>query len=202
MLGQVIVASAGSLRFDVTWAAIILGALTGIVFYLAIVVVERLVIPWHASVRGSERIGGIIRPERRRACRSSQRPGNGSSSGGEMQRTRTVLALVATASFVFAACSTGGGASTAPTSAAASSAPSASAASTAPETHGAPASTAPESTAPESQELPASTGAESPAASGATADVRLQLQWVPQAQFAGYLRRAPSRATTRPRAST
>lgn len=54
VLGQVIVASAGSLRFDVTWAAIILGALTGIVFYLAIVVVERLVIPWHASVRGLE----------------------------------------------------------------------------------------------------------------------------------------------------
>ncbi len=101
-----------------------------------------------------------------------------------MLRTRTFLALAATASFVFAACSTGGGASTAPTSAAASSAPSASAASNAPEST-APESTAPESTAPESQ-APASTGAESPAASGATADVRLQLQWAPQAQFAGY----------------
>ena len=52
VLGQVIVASAGALRFDVTWAAIILAATTGIALYLAIVVVERLVIPWHASMRG------------------------------------------------------------------------------------------------------------------------------------------------------
>ena len=52
VLGQVIVASAGALRFDVTWAAIILAAATGIAMYLAIVVVERLVIPWHASMRG------------------------------------------------------------------------------------------------------------------------------------------------------
>lgn len=52
VLGQVIVASAGALRFDVTWAAIILAAATGIAMYLAVVVVERLVIPWHASMRG------------------------------------------------------------------------------------------------------------------------------------------------------
>ncbi|MEA2611636.1 MAG: NitT/TauT family transport system permease protein [Chloroflexota bacterium] len=52
VLGQVIVASAGALRFDVTWAAIILAATTGIAMYLAIVAVERLVIPWHASMRG------------------------------------------------------------------------------------------------------------------------------------------------------
>jgi ABC-type nitrate/sulfonate/bicarbonate transport system permease component len=38
----------------VTWAAILLGAVTGIVFYLVIVAIERLVIPWHASVRGHE----------------------------------------------------------------------------------------------------------------------------------------------------
>lgn len=54
VLGRAIVQSASALRFDVTWAAIILGALTGIVFYLVIVAVERLVIPWHASVRGQE----------------------------------------------------------------------------------------------------------------------------------------------------
>jgi NitT/TauT family transport system permease protein len=52
VLGQVIVASAGALRFDVTWAAIILAAATGIAMYLAVVAVERLVIPWHASMRG------------------------------------------------------------------------------------------------------------------------------------------------------
>jgi NitT/TauT family transport system permease protein len=54
VLGRVIVQSASALRFDVTWAAILLGAATGIVFYLAIVAVERLVIPWHASVRTVE----------------------------------------------------------------------------------------------------------------------------------------------------
>ena len=51
VLGRVIVQSASALRFDVTWAAIILGSLTGIVLYLAISLVERVVIPWHASQR-------------------------------------------------------------------------------------------------------------------------------------------------------
>ncbi|MFL5727145.1 MAG: ABC transporter permease [Chloroflexota bacterium] len=51
VLGRIIVQSASALRFDVTWAAILLGAATGIAFYLAISAIERLVIPWHASVR-------------------------------------------------------------------------------------------------------------------------------------------------------
>jgi ABC-type nitrate/sulfonate/bicarbonate transport system permease component len=38
----------------VTWAAIIVGAVTGIVLYLAIAAIERVVIPWHASVRTVE----------------------------------------------------------------------------------------------------------------------------------------------------
>jgi NitT/TauT family transport system permease protein len=54
VLGRVIVQSASALRFDITWAAIILGAATGIVFYLIIVAIERLAIPWHASVRSQE----------------------------------------------------------------------------------------------------------------------------------------------------
>jgi NitT/TauT family transport system permease protein len=54
VIGRVVVQSASALRFDVTWAAIILGATTGIAFYLAIVAIERLVIPWHASLRGGE----------------------------------------------------------------------------------------------------------------------------------------------------
>jgi NitT/TauT family transport system permease protein len=54
VLGRVIVQSSSSLRFDVTWAAILLAAATGIVFYLAIVVIERFVIPWHASMRATE----------------------------------------------------------------------------------------------------------------------------------------------------
>jgi NitT/TauT family transport system permease protein len=54
VLGRVIVQSASALRFDVTWAAIIVGAVTGIVLYLAIAAIERVVIPWHASVRAVE----------------------------------------------------------------------------------------------------------------------------------------------------
>ncbi|MEX1173825.1 MAG: ABC transporter permease [Chloroflexota bacterium] len=54
VLGRVIVQSASALRFDVTWAAIIIGAATGIVMYLVIVAAERVIIPWHASVRATE----------------------------------------------------------------------------------------------------------------------------------------------------
>ena len=54
VLGRVVVQSASALRFDVTWAAIILAAVTGIVLYLATVAIERAIIPWHASVRSQE----------------------------------------------------------------------------------------------------------------------------------------------------
>jgi NitT/TauT family transport system permease protein len=54
VLGRVIVSSTSALRFDVTWAAILLAATTGIVFYLVTVAIERLVIPWHASLRATE----------------------------------------------------------------------------------------------------------------------------------------------------
>ena len=54
VLGRIIVQSASALRFDVTWAAILLGAATGIAFYLIISAVERFVIPWHVSVRAAE----------------------------------------------------------------------------------------------------------------------------------------------------
>jgi NitT/TauT family transport system permease protein len=54
VLGRVVVQSANALRFDVTWAAILLAAATGIAFYLVIVGIERLVIPWHASMRAHE----------------------------------------------------------------------------------------------------------------------------------------------------
>jgi len=52
VIGRVVVQSASALRFDVTWAAILLGAVTGIAFYLAIVALERVLIPWHSTVRG------------------------------------------------------------------------------------------------------------------------------------------------------
>ena len=51
VLGRIIVQSASSLKFDVKWAAILMAAIAGIVFYLIVAAVERLVIPWHSSVR-------------------------------------------------------------------------------------------------------------------------------------------------------
>jgi NitT/TauT family transport system permease protein len=54
VLGRVIVQSSSRLRFDITWAAIAVAAGAGIVMYLAALIVERLVIPWHASQRAAE----------------------------------------------------------------------------------------------------------------------------------------------------
>jgi len=51
VLGRVIVQSASALRFDVTWAAIVMASITGIILYLGVVALERVVIPWHASLR-------------------------------------------------------------------------------------------------------------------------------------------------------
>ena len=51
-LGRVVVGSASALRFDVTWAAIVVVSLIGVLLYLIVVALERMVIPWHASVRG------------------------------------------------------------------------------------------------------------------------------------------------------
>jgi NitT/TauT family transport system permease protein len=51
-LGRIIVENAAFLRFSTAWAAIIIAAALGIAFYLIIVALERLVMPWHASVRG------------------------------------------------------------------------------------------------------------------------------------------------------
>jgi len=53
-LGRVVVAAASGLKFDVTWAAILMVSLIGIVLYLAVVILERLLIPWHPSVRGDK----------------------------------------------------------------------------------------------------------------------------------------------------
>jgi NitT/TauT family transport system permease protein len=54
VLGRVIVQSSSRLRFDITWAAIAITALSGIVMYLVALAVERVVIPWHASQRAAE----------------------------------------------------------------------------------------------------------------------------------------------------
>ncbi len=51
VLGRMIVQSASALKFDITWAAVSLAAIAGIVFYLVIALIERIAIPWHASSR-------------------------------------------------------------------------------------------------------------------------------------------------------
>ncbi len=48
-LGVYILQEAKLFRFDNAWAAIIIAALLGITFYLMIITLERIVIPWHAS---------------------------------------------------------------------------------------------------------------------------------------------------------
>ncbi|MBA2720744.1 MAG: ABC transporter permease, partial [Chloroflexi bacterium] len=52
VLGRMIVQSASALKFDITWAAILFGAVTGIGLYLVVSLAERLVIPWAAALRG------------------------------------------------------------------------------------------------------------------------------------------------------
>ena len=54
VIGRVIVQSSSELRFDITWAAITITAVSGIAMYLAALTIERLVIPWHASQRVAE----------------------------------------------------------------------------------------------------------------------------------------------------
>jgi NitT/TauT family transport system permease protein len=54
VLGRIVVQSASALRFDVTWAAILLGATSGIALYLVVLALERALIPWHVSVRGED----------------------------------------------------------------------------------------------------------------------------------------------------
>lgn len=50
-LGVFITQEAAQFRFARAWAAIIIACIVGITFYLIILAVERLVIPWHASLR-------------------------------------------------------------------------------------------------------------------------------------------------------
>ena len=54
VLGRVIVQSSSQLRFDITWAAITVTAISGIAMYLVALALERVVIPWHASQRSGE----------------------------------------------------------------------------------------------------------------------------------------------------
>ena len=51
VLGRVVLTSMSSGRFDLAWAGILIGAVAAIAAYLAVSLVERMAIPWHASVR-------------------------------------------------------------------------------------------------------------------------------------------------------
>lgn len=51
-LGIFITQEAAQFRFANAWAAIIIACIVGIAFYLIVLLVERLAIPWHSSVRG------------------------------------------------------------------------------------------------------------------------------------------------------
>jgi NitT/TauT family transport system permease protein len=53
-LGVYITQEATLFRFYNAWAAIIVAAALGIAFYIVILFFERLLIPWHASVRGEQ----------------------------------------------------------------------------------------------------------------------------------------------------
>ena len=54
-LGVFITQEAAQFRFAEAWAAIIIACVVGVTFYMVILLVERLLIPWHASVRQAER---------------------------------------------------------------------------------------------------------------------------------------------------
>lgn len=54
-LGVYITQQAAQFRFANSWAAILIACFVGITFYLVVLAAERLLIPWHASVRSSER---------------------------------------------------------------------------------------------------------------------------------------------------
>ena len=51
-LGRIVVSSASTLAFEITWAAIIVASVVGMAMYVLIVAIERVAIPWHPEVRG------------------------------------------------------------------------------------------------------------------------------------------------------
>jgi NitT/TauT family transport system permease protein len=54
-LGVWILNNANQFRFPISWAAILSACLIGITFYLIIIFIERLSIPWHSSMRRPNR---------------------------------------------------------------------------------------------------------------------------------------------------
>lgn len=54
VLGQYIINRANLFQFPDAWAAILVASILGVVFYLLILIAERLVMPWHVSFRGAD----------------------------------------------------------------------------------------------------------------------------------------------------
>lgn len=51
VLGRIVLQSMSSGRFDLAWAGILIGSIAAILAYLLVSLIERLAIPWHASLR-------------------------------------------------------------------------------------------------------------------------------------------------------
>lgn len=54
VLGQYLINRAQLFQFPDAWAAILVAALLGIGMYLLVLLAERLIMPWHVSVRGTQ----------------------------------------------------------------------------------------------------------------------------------------------------
>jgi NitT/TauT family transport system permease protein len=51
VIGRIVIQSMSSGRYSLAWAGILVGALAAIAAYIAITLLERLAIPWHAALR-------------------------------------------------------------------------------------------------------------------------------------------------------
>jgi NitT/TauT family transport system permease protein len=54
VLGQFIITEAAFFRFANAWAAIVVASAVSIAFFLIILAIERVAIPWHASSRTAD----------------------------------------------------------------------------------------------------------------------------------------------------
>ncbi len=54
VLGRVVLTSISGGRYDLAWAAILLGAVAAMTCYVIVVLVERATIPWYAALRGED----------------------------------------------------------------------------------------------------------------------------------------------------
>jgi len=55
VLGRVVLQAISGGKFDVAWAAIIIGAVAAILAYVAVTLIERAVIPWYWHIHDEPR---------------------------------------------------------------------------------------------------------------------------------------------------